>query len=187
MSFLSYYKDQFYTYKCREIYGPMPTDCIGFRGCHIRGRPVGRGRKSGDYRAVLCLRSRFARRFTGHVHQAARAVTVAVTEAASIPNICYGRRRRRTGRGRMTEPPHLKIVDSSTHAADLDQEFVPLPYYPWDRRPAHLPVDIEEAATALYLSEGLIGKAAERLKVEPLKLVRIISRSARLTRLHAGA
>ena len=84
----------------------------------------------------------------------------------------------------MTEPPHLRIVDSST-VSDLDAEFIPLPFYPWDKRPPHLPVDVEEAATALYLTQGLIGKAAERLKVEPLKLARIISRSARLTRLHA--
>jgi hypothetical protein len=46
-------------------------------------------------------------------------------------------------------------------------------------------VEVEECATALYLTGGLIGRAAEKLKVEPLKLARIISRSARLTRLHA--
>ena len=80
--------------------------------------------------------------------------------------------------------PHLTLVDSP-RASDIEQEFVPLPFYPWTVRPLHLPIDIEEAATALYLAEGLIGRAAERLKVEPLKLVRIISRSARLTRLHA--
>ena len=84
----------------------------------------------------------------------------------------------------MSDPPHLTLVDSSARS-DLDAEFVPLPHYPWLIRPAHLPIDIEEAATALYLSEGLIGKAAERLKVEPLKLTRIISRSPRLVRLHA--
>ena len=85
----------------------------------------------------------------------------------------------------MTEkPPYLNLVEPNA-SSEIDQEFVPLPYFPWDKRPSHLPVDIEEAATALYLSEGLIGRAAERLKVEPLKLARIISRSARLTRLHA--
>ena len=85
----------------------------------------------------------------------------------------------------MENPPnHLKLVDQSTNPLDTDAEFQPLPYYPWDRRPSHLPVDIEEAATALYLTGGLIGQAAERLKVEPLKLARMISRSARLTRLH---
>ncbi len=82
------------------------------------------------------------------------------------------------------DKPHLKLVDRSTFT-DVDQEFIPLPHYPWPVRPLHLPIDIEEAATALYLAEGLIGRAAERLKVEPLKLARVISRSARLTRLHA--
>ena len=84
----------------------------------------------------------------------------------------------------MTDPPHLTLVDSSARS-DLDAEFVPLPFYPWTSRPPHLPVDIEEAATALYLAGGLIERAAERLKIEPLKLARIISRSPRLTRLHA--
>jgi hypothetical protein len=69
--------------------------------------------------------------------------------------------------------------------SEIDQEFLPLPHYSWDRRPAHLAIDVEEVATALYLAEGVIGRAAERLKVEPLKLVRVISRSPRLTRLHA--
>ena len=84
----------------------------------------------------------------------------------------------------MSDPPHLTLVDSSARS-DLDAEFVPLPHYPWLIRPPHLPLDIEEVATALYLSEGLIGRAAERLKVEPLKVVRSIARSARLQRLHA--
>ena len=84
----------------------------------------------------------------------------------------------------MSDPPHLTLVDSSTRS-DLDAEFIPLPFYPWDKRPPHLPLDVEEVATALYLTQGLIGQAAERLKVEPLKVVRSISRSARLTRLHA--
>lgn len=74
------------------------------------------------------------------------------------------------------------MVDSPS---EIEQEFLPLPHYSWDRRPARLPVDIEEAATALYLAGGLIERAAERLKIEPLKLARIISRSPRLTRLHA--
>ena len=94
-----------------------------------------------------------------------------------LPQLCYNKH--------MTDPPnHLKLVDPSANPLGIDAEFIPLPYYPWDHRPSHLPVDIEEAATALYLCEGLIGKAAERLKIEPLRLVRIISRSARLTRLH---
>jgi hypothetical protein len=84
----------------------------------------------------------------------------------------------------MPDTPHLKLVDGSA-VSDLDAEFVPLPYYNWAVRPSHLPLDVEEVATALYLCQGIIGRAAERLRTEPLKVVRAISRSARLTRLHA--
>ena len=58
------------------------------------------------------------------------------------------------------------------------------PYYPYDRRPSTTPIDVEECATALYLAEGEIALAAQTLKVEPLRLVRVIRRSPRLTRLH---
>ena len=84
----------------------------------------------------------------------------------------------------MVDTPHLKLVDSSA-GSDLDAEFVPLPFYPWDVRPSHLPLDVEEVATALYLAQGLVGRAAERLKCEPLRVVRSIARSARLQRLHS--
>ena len=85
----------------------------------------------------------------------------------------------------MTDPrDYLKLVDSPANSLGDDAEFLPLPYYPWERRPSYLPLDVEEVATALYLTAGLIGQAAERLKTEPLKVVRAISRSARLTRLH---
>jgi hypothetical protein len=82
----------------------------------------------------------------------------------------------------MTES-HLKLVEGNLQS-DIEAEFVPLPYYPWPSRPSHLPIEVEEAATALYLAGGLVHRAAERLKVEPLKLVRLIGRSARLQRLH---
>ena len=40
----------------------------------------------------------------------------------------------------MTDPPnHLKLVDSQTIPPD-DAEFIPLPYYPWEKRPSHLPL-----------------------------------------------
>ena len=67
---------------------------------------------------------------------------------------------------------------------EIDQEFMPLPYYPWETRPVGIPVDIEEAATALYLHGGVVEDAASRLKIPELKLQRIIDRSPRLTRLH---
>ena len=71
------------------------------------------------------------------------------------------------------------------YMSDIDEEFLPLPYYSWAVRPVHLVLDIEECATALYLSRGVVSAAAERLKVEPLKLQRVINRSPRLVRLHA--
>ena len=67
----------------------------------------------------------------------------------------------------------------------VEDEFLPLPYYSWDRRPSHLVLDQDECATALYLAEGIIEDAAVRLRVEPLRLVRAINRSPRLMRLHA--
>ena len=67
---------------------------------------------------------------------------------------------------------------------EVDQEFLPLPYYSWETRPITVPVDIEEAATALYLHGGVVSDAAERLRIPSLKLQRIIDRSPRLTRLH---
>ena len=84
----------------------------------------------------------------------------------------------------MSDPPKLKLVEHPLIPPD-ESEFLPLPFYPWDRRPSHLPLDVEEVATALYLGEGVIGRAADRLKTEPLKVVRQIARSARLQRLHA--
>jgi hypothetical protein len=87
--------------------------------------------------------------------------------------------------GPVTEkPPYLNLVDPAK-ASDIEQEFLPLPYYNWESRPSHLPLDVEEVATSLYLAQGIIGRAAERLRTEPLKVVRAIARSPRLQRLHA--
>ena len=44
-------------------------------------------------------------------------------------------------------------------------EFLPLPYYPWISRPDTCPLDVEEAATALFLKNGDVGAAANRLCV----------------------
>jgi hypothetical protein len=62
-------------------------------------------------------------------------------------------------------------------------EFEPLAYFPWDSRPETLPLDVEEAATALYLAQGDINRAAARLKVTPARLNRTIRKSPRLIRL----
>jgi hypothetical protein len=52
-------------------------------------------------------------------------------------------------------------------------------------RPAHLPLDLDEAATSLYLKHGDITAAAETLKVTPARLQRAIRASPRLIRLQA--
>jgi hypothetical protein len=67
---------------------------------------------------------------------------------------------------------------------EMDEEFLPLPYYTWDIRPSTMPLDVEECATALYLSDGVLEDAARRLKIPALKLVRFIARHKRLQRLH---
>jgi len=68
--------------------------------------------------------------------------------------------------------------------SDSNDEFLPLPYFPWEVRPSHIGIDVEEAATALYLAEGVVSVAAERLRVDSLRLQRAINRSPRLVRLH---
>ena len=58
------------------------------------------------------------------------------------------------------KPPYLTLVDP-THFKDHDEEFLPLPFYPWDERPGHLALDHDEIATALHMAEGdLVGSAA---------------------------
>jgi hypothetical protein len=64
-------------------------------------------------------------------------------------------------------------------------EFFPLLYFGLLERPLSLPLDVEEAATALYLAHGDIDKAAARLKVTPARLDRVICRSPQLMRLKA--
>ena len=49
--------------------------------------------------------------------------------------------------------------------SEMDEEFLPLPHFPYDERPCTTPLDIEEAATALYLNGGDTDAAAERLNV----------------------
>ena len=68
--------------------------------------------------------------------------------------------------------------------SEMDEEFLPLPHFPYTERPSTTPLDIEEAATALYLNGGDTDAAAERLKVHPLRLQRVIDHSPRLQRLH---
>ena len=69
--------------------------------------------------------------------------------------------------------------------SETDAEFLPLPYYPWDRRPSYSKLEDDEVATALYLAEGEFEVAAEKLRVDPLRVIRAVNRSERLRRLHA--
>jgi hypothetical protein len=62
-------------------------------------------------------------------------------------------------------------------------EFLPLPYFPWNSRPETLPLDADEIATSLFLANGHLGKAAERLKVDEKRLKRSIRRNLNLLRL----
>jgi hypothetical protein len=64
-------------------------------------------------------------------------------------------------------------------------EFEPLPFYGWLERPPDLPVDPEEAATAIYLAHGDVSAAAALLKVSPARLNRVVRGSPRLVRLKA--
>jgi hypothetical protein len=65
-------------------------------------------------------------------------------------------------------------------------EFEPLPFYPFDERSLSLPLDVEEAATAIFLARGDIREAASLLKVTPSRLSKLIRRSPRLQRLQAA-
>jgi hypothetical protein len=62
-------------------------------------------------------------------------------------------------------------------------EFVPLPHFSWSERPLSLPLDVDEIATALFLSHGDLSRAAALLKVDKARLMRPIRRSPRLQRL----
>jgi hypothetical protein len=83
-----------------------------------------------------------------------------------------------------SKPPYLTLVDSD-HAQSNDDEFVPLPYYPWDERPATLPIDFDEAATAIHLAHGELLKAAALLKTPLHRLTRLVKQSPRLQRILA--
>jgi hypothetical protein len=65
-------------------------------------------------------------------------------------------------------------------------EFTPLPWYSWDARPDTVPLDDDECATAIYLDNGDINKAAMRLRITRAKLNRAIRKSPQLQRLIAA-
>jgi hypothetical protein len=81
----------------------------------------------------------------------------------------------------MDKPPYLTLVDPSS-SPEHDEEFAPLPYYPWTERPSTLPIDADEAATAIHLAHNL-PDAASLLKVPEIRLKRLVRASPRLTRI----
>jgi hypothetical protein len=82
----------------------------------------------------------------------------------------------------MTDHPHLTLVDPD--AQSNDDEFVPLPMYPWIERPPTLAIDFDEAATAIHLAHGELIRAAQLLKVGLHRLTRLVKQSPRLQRIH---
>jgi hypothetical protein len=62
-------------------------------------------------------------------------------------------------------------------------EFAPLAWFPWDVRPDSRPLEEDECATALYLSNGHIADAAKLLKADAKLMKRAIGRSAKLRHL----
>ena len=68
-----------------------------------------------------------------------------------------------------------------------DQEFLPLPHYPWDQRPDSLPIDPDEAATAIHLAQGSLIRAASFLKVPPHRLARTLRAHPSLARIQNEA
>ena len=83
------------------------------------------------------------------------------------------------------DKPYLTLVDNATQPND--DEFAPLPFYPWDERPPTLPLDHDECATALHLSHGDIANAAELLKVPIIRLTRLLKSSPRLQTIQSEA
>jgi hypothetical protein len=73
---------------------------------------------------------------------------------------------------------------NSARINNMDEEFLPLPYYPYEKRPSHMRLEEDEVATALYLSEGELAMAAQHLRVDQLRIIRAINRSPRLQKLH---
>jgi hypothetical protein len=69
-------------------------------------------------------------------------------------------------------------------------EFAPLAFFPWDSRPETLLLDPDEVATALFLAKGELTAAASLLKVDKVRLNKVIRRVPKLARLRddlAGA
>jgi hypothetical protein len=67
--------------------------------------------------------------------------------------------------------------------APQPDEFEPLAFYPWLRRPSTVPLTSDEVATALYLANGDLQAAAARLKVTVAQLKKPIRKTPSLQHL----
>ena len=83
----------------------------------------------------------------------------------------------------MDKPPHLTLVTPTHTQSEHDQEFTPLPFYPFTERPVTLPLDPDECATAIHLAQGDLPKASDLLKVPQFKLEREVRRHPNLARI----
>jgi hypothetical protein len=86
----------------------------------------------------------------------------------------------------MDKPPYLTLVDPGRERSH-DEEFIPLPFYPFNERPASMPLDPDECATAIHIAKGDIPAAAALLKVPEFKLNRQIRHHPRLVRVRDEA
>lgn len=64
----------------------------------------------------------------------------------------------------------------------IPSDLVPLSTFPWDVRPAELPLVVEEVRTALWRCRGNVSKAAELLKISSVRLRGFVDKSEYLQR-----
>jgi hypothetical protein len=71
-------------------------------------------------------------------------------------------------------------MENELNNPDWDEEFVPLPFYPWDVRPHTTPLDLDECATAIHLANGSLPAAAELLRTPLVRLARKVRHTPKL-------
>lgn len=65
---------------------------------------------------------------------------------------------------------------------ELPDDLIPLPTAPYDRRPASMPLDVDECRTAIWRCDGNVTRAAELIKVSTQRLRTFIKNHDRLRR-----
>lgn len=66
--------------------------------------------------------------------------------------------------------------------SELPNDLVPLPHFPWDKRPDSIPLDREEVRTAIWMADGNVTAAAKLVKINPSRLRHFIRSSEYLSR-----